>query len=214
MEEKIKRIAEIYKEMVKNHNNYMEGWRNYPLIQEAFDLFLELPLRYDEELTPYSRIFMLEMMMENYQEEQMPRLSLKIRDYQQSLFGLISDEDLEIDMGFDHYEGDRESYVRDLKIDDIENHRQKLNDYIDLNISMEDWCRKYGRSLRFDPVERTEKWEKAIYEVEKYCYEQTKDELKGMGFCFSYWNVKTSVLAKYGIEWRNPHIMNPRVMFD
>ena len=39
MEEKIKRIAEIYKEMVKNHNNYMEGWRNYPLIQEALDLF-------------------------------------------------------------------------------------------------------------------------------------------------------------------------------
>lgn len=214
MEERIKRIAKIYKGMVKNHSTYMEGWRNYPLIQEALDLFSEMPLRYGEELTPYSRIFMLEMMMENFQEEQMPRLSLKIRDYQQSLFGLISDEDLEIDMSFDHYEGDKESYVRDLKIDDIEKHRQKLIDYIDLNISTEDWCRKYGRTLKFDPIERTEEWENAIYEVEKRCYELTKNKPKGMGFCFEYWNTKRNVLAKYGIEWRNPHMMNPRVMFD
>lgn len=214
MEEKIKRIAEIYREMVKNHSTYMEGWRNYTLIQEAFDLFSEMPLRYVEDLTPYSRIFMLEMMMDNLQEEQMPRLSLKIRDYQQTLFGLISDEDLEIDMSFDHYEGDEESYVRDLKIDDIEKHRQKLIDYIDLNISMEEWCHKYGRSLRFDPVERTEEWENAIYDVEKRCYELTKNEPKGMGFCFRYWGIKTSVLEQYGIDWRNPHLMNPRVMFD
>ena len=214
MEEKIKRIAAIYQEMVKNHDTYMKDWRNYPLIQEAFGLFSELPLRYGDDLTPYSRIFMLEMMMENFQEEQMPRLSLKIRDYQNSLFYLISDDDLEIDMGFDHYEGEKESYVRDLKPDDIEKHRQKLIDYIDLNISMEEWCRKYGRSLRFDPIERTEDWENAIFEVEKRCYELTKNESKGMGFCFSYWSVKTSVLAKYGIEWRNPHLMNPRAMFD
>ena len=41
-----------------------------------------------------------------------------------------------------------------------------------------------------------------------------EEQEKGMGFCFEYWNTKKNVLAKYGIEWRNPHIMNPRVMFD
>ena len=214
MEKKINRIAEIYKEMVKNHNTFMEDWRNYRLIQEAFDLFKELPLRYGEELTPYSRIFMLDMMMENLQEEQMPRLSLKIRDYQLSLYDLIADEDLEIDMSFDHYEGDKESYEREIAPDDIEAHQQKLLDYIDLNISIEEWCHKYGRTLKFDPIERTEEWENVIYEVEKRCYELTEKKPKGMGFCFEYWSVKESVLAKYGIEWRNPHIMNPRVMFD
>ena len=214
MEEKIKRIAEIYKEMVKNHSTYMEGWRNYLLIQEALDLFEVMPLRYGDDLTPYSRIFMLDMMMENLQEEQMPRLSLKIRDFQLSLFDLIADEDLEIDMSFDHYEGDKENYKREITPNDIEAHRQKLLDYVDLNISTKEWCNKYGRNLLFDTVERTEEWENVIYEVEKRCYELTKGEPKGMGFCFRYWGVKESVLAKYGIDWRNPHLMNPRVMFD
>ena len=214
MEEKIKRIAEIYQEMCKNNGTFMEGWRNFPLIQETFGLFNEMPLRYGEELTPYSRIFMLEMMMEELQEEMMPRLSLKIRDYQLSLFALISDEDLKTDMGFDHYEGEKDTYSREIAPADIDNHRQKLLDFIGQNISMEEWCRKYGRNLRFDPVERTEEWENAIYEVEKRCYELTKNKPKGMGFCFEYWNTKRNVLAKYGIEWRNPHIMNPRVMFD
>ena len=214
MEERIKRIAKIYKGMVKNHSTYMEGWRNYLLIQEALDLFEVMPLRYGDDLTPYSRIFMLDMMMENLQEEQMPRLSLKIRDFQLSLFDLIADEDLEIDMSFDHYEGDKENYKREITPNDIEAHRQKLLDYIDLNISTKEWCNKYGRNLLFDTVERTEEWENVIYEVEKRCYELTKGEPKGMGFCFRYWGVKESVLAKYGIDWRNPHLMNPRVMFD
>ena len=214
MEKKINRIAEIYKEMVKNHNTFMEDWRNYRLIQEAFDLFSEMPLRYGDDLTPYSRIFMLEMMMENFQEEQLPRLSLKIRDYQLSLYDLIADEDLGIDMSFDHYEGDKENYKREITPNDIEAHRQKLLDYIDLNISTKEWCKKYGRNLLFDTVERTEEWENVIYEVEKRCYELTKGEPKGMGFCFRYWGVKESVLAKYGIDWHNPHLMNPRVMFD
>lgn len=214
MEEKINRIAAIYEEMVKNHSTYMEYWRNYALIQEAFDLLKESPLRYAKELTPYSRIFMLDMMMDNMQEEDMPRLSLKIRDYQLSLFDLISDEDTEIDMGFDHYEGDKESYEREITPAHIESHRQKLLDYIDLNISTKEWCKKYERHLLFDTVERTEAWENVIYEVEKRCYEKTQSEPKGMGFCFEYWSIKESILLEYGIDWRNPHLMNPRVMFD
>ena len=56
---------------------------------------------------------------------------------------------------------------------------------------------------------------KEIYlEVEKECFRRLKGTHRGMGFCFGYWAVKRAVLAKYGIEWKSPQFMNPRVMFD
>ena len=48
------------------------------------------------------------------------------------------------------------------------------------------------------------------YEAGERCF----GESRGMGFCFSYWSMKRAVLAKYGIEWRSPRTMNPRVLFD
>jgi hypothetical protein len=50
--------------------------------------------------------------------------------------------------------------------------------------------------------------------VEKECFRRLKGTHRGMGFCFGYWAVKRAVLAKYGIEWKSPQFMNPRVMFD
>ena len=86
--------------------------------------------------------------------------------------------------------------------------------YIDPSISMEEWVKVAGAHLKFDPVERSERWEEVIYEVEKECDRRLKGEPRGMGFCFAYWPVKTAVLAQYGIEWHSPSAMNPRVMFD
>ena len=68
--------------------------------------------------------------------------------------------------------------------------------------------------LKYDPVEDSEKYLAVIDEVEKKLYEQLKDEPRGMGFCFCYWSSKADILAEYGIEWRSPGIMNPRVHFD
>ena len=79
---------------------------------------------------------------------------------------------------------------------------------------MEDWMKAAGAHLKFDPVERSERWEEIIYDVEKECDRLLKGEPRGMGFCFSYWATKSSVLQKYGISWRSPSSMNPRVMFD
>lgn len=68
--------------------------------------------------------------------------------------------------------------------------------------------------LKYDPVEDSEKYLAVIDEVEKKLYEQLKNEHRGMGFCFCYWSTKADILAEYGIEWRSPGVMNPRVHFD
>lgn len=71
-----------------------------------------------------------------------------------------------------------------------------------------------GKMLKSDPVEWTAEYEAVIDEVDREAFAQLTDAPRGMGFCFGYWAAKGAALAKRGIEWRNPHIMNPRVMFD
>ena len=93
--------------------------------------------------------------------------------------------------------------------------KKKLEAYIDTkNVPMEKLEPILDRHLKFDPVERTPEWEECIYEVESECESLLKDAPRGMGFCFPYWSTKTAVLARRGIEWNSPSIMNPRVMFD
>jgi hypothetical protein len=69
-------------------------------------------------------------------------------------------------------------------------------------------------SLKYDPVEDSDAYLSVIDEVERRLYEQLKGEPRYMGFCFRYWSAKRDLLAEYGIEWRSPGIMNPRVIFD
>ena len=69
-------------------------------------------------------------------------------------------------------------------------------------------------TLQYDPVEDSEAYLSVIDEVERRLYEELKNEPRHMGFCFEYWSAKRDLLAEYGIEWRSPGIMNPRVMFD
>lgn len=69
--------------------------------------------------------------------------------------------------------------------------------------------------LRVDPVEYTRMWEKIYYEVEDELDARFADTKRHMGFCFMYWNAKRDLLKKkYGIDWRSPSQMNPRVIFD
>lgn len=69
--------------------------------------------------------------------------------------------------------------------------------------------------LRQDPVEFTYRWEDIYYKVEKRLDERFANAPRQMGFCFLYWNAKRELLKKeYGIDWKSPSQMNPRVMFD
>lgn len=69
--------------------------------------------------------------------------------------------------------------------------------------------------LKSDPVEYTLRWEEIYYDVIEELDRQFAGTHRGMGFCFQYWPAMANLLrTKYGIEWRNPHLMNPGVMFD
>lgn len=69
--------------------------------------------------------------------------------------------------------------------------------------------------LRTDPVEYTWEWEKIYYDVEDELDRRLANVPRQMGFCFQYWGTKRELLMeKYGIDWRSPSQMNPRVMFD
>ena len=68
--------------------------------------------------------------------------------------------------------------------------------------------------LKRDPVEWTEQWEAVIDKADRQAYSRLKDVPRGMGFCFSFWHERQLALHKLGVVWRNPHQMNPRVMFD
>lgn len=69
--------------------------------------------------------------------------------------------------------------------------------------------------LRTDPAEYTWEWEKIYYDVEAELDRRLANVPRQMGFCFQYWAMKRELLMeKYGIDWRSPSQMNPRVMFD
>lgn len=69
--------------------------------------------------------------------------------------------------------------------------------------------------LKQDPVEFTYRWEDIYYDVEKRLDDRFANAPRQMGFCFMYWNAKRELLKEeYGIDWKSPSQMNPRVMFD
>jgi hypothetical protein len=69
--------------------------------------------------------------------------------------------------------------------------------------------------LKHDPVEDTEEFLQIKEEMEALLYEYFGGQEQYMGFCFEYWSKKSELLSsKYGIEWRSPSLMNPRVLFD
>ncbi|MDE6498379.1 MAG: hypothetical protein K2L21_06950 [Muribaculaceae bacterium] len=69
--------------------------------------------------------------------------------------------------------------------------------------------------LKADPVEYTYRWEEIYYDVEEKLNRRFDGVRRHMGFCFKLWSVKRELLKnEYGIEWRSPAQMNPRVMFD
>lgn len=69
--------------------------------------------------------------------------------------------------------------------------------------------------LKHDPVEYSREWAEAAYDVEEELDKKFAGVRRGMGFCFMYWPAKQKLLKeKYGINWRTPSQMNPRVRFD
>lgn len=69
--------------------------------------------------------------------------------------------------------------------------------------------------LRQDPVEFTYRWEDIYYKVQHRLDDRFANAPRHMGFCFKFWNAKRELLKnEYGIDWKSPSQMNPRVKFD
>lgn len=184
----IHELAKVLDMMVRHRETIDEVWMNIPLGSQAFEMFRSLPDTVKGEYdTPAEKACLICNMLEQMEETLTPRFCLKVR-----------------------------TYVATLDPENSENASQmrRLSDYIDDSISMEEWCRRYHRHLKFDPVERSAGMEDIVYEVERECARLLKDEPRCMGFCFAYWNARSRVLSGYGIRWRSPHEMNPGVIFD
>lgn len=188
MDKTITKLGKIFTEMVKNENKYGDWWKNIALGHEAYNLMLTLPDTYPGEYeTPADKGNLLSQMLDQMNETESPRFCITVREE-----------------------------IERLNPDDENNKKElaKLRDFIDLSLPMEEYCKRYRRHLKFDPVERTEEYEAVLPEVEKQVARKLRLVRRGMGFCFAYWSTKRDVLARHGIEWHSPALMNPGVMFD
>ncbi len=190
MTETINRLGGIFEKMVENYNTFGMQWANIPLAKEALAIMRELPDSIEGEYeTPSEKADLLCRMADHMEETYTPRLCIEIREYAAELYGEAGDEDNQEEL-------------------------EKLHDYINPDLPMEEYCRRHSRMLKFDPVERTEEWEKVIYDVMQECDRRLEGEVRRMGYCFMHWSTMHSVLGDYGIQWNDPHMMNPGVMFD
>ena len=197
MKDPLEELTDLCKQINDNyHNNECrEGWRNLRLVPEAANKLQAMPL--EGETSAANQIEVLDLMLDCLDELSIPRQTLGIRKYQLSLFDQLGPEE-----------------KVEVKREDVENEIKRLEDYLNLDIPMEEWCKKYHKHLLFDPIERTLEWEVNIYDAEEETYKRLGDTPRCMGFCFEYWANLRDVMAEKGIEWKSPHIMNPRVMFD
>lgn len=204
-EKAVERLKKLLGQMRENAAE--EGWpvwKNIPLAREYFDiLHNQLPIsgkHLDATgiMVCCDAIFLEELL----NQRDVPRLCLEFLQLRKLASGarLASDEKFDSSLILGVQEADK-----------IQN---RLDFYIDPKVTMEWWLEYTHGHLLFDPVERTPEWEEAVYDVEKECDRLLRGQPRGMGFCFAYWSAKRKVLARHGIEWRSPHQMNPRVMFD
>lgn len=204
-EQYVDRVVELLDQMRKNASE--EGWKvwkNIPLAKEYLDILRNRVPLHGKHIDANGIIVCCDaIFLEDLLDKRdVPRLCLEFLQLRKFANSQTKADDA-------HYDNDR--YLGVLEADKIQN---RLDFYIDPHVTMEWWVNYTGAHLKFDPVERTPEWEDCIYEVEKEVDEKLGDEPRGMGFCFSYWSVKKAVLAKHGIDWSTPSMMNPKVMFD
>ena len=203
-----KYAAELVGQMSRN-NEDGKIWMNIPLVREFIhELKDAAPFR-SKIINPAYKAHFIASLIENgyIDKRETPRLFQSLcelyrlyRDFED-----ISDYD---DYLHEHFD---KNYFR--QIDKWIYSLAMIVSDPEWEYAIQCWSR-LGGMLKVDPVQATEMWEEIIYEVEKEVDGQLKDEPRGMGFCHSYWSAKRAALARRGIQWRSPSMMNPKVMFD
>ena len=193
-EQKAERVVSLIDEMRENSQE-MNQWKNVALARECHELLQSIS---DRDASA-GMALALSAIVEQLPEYDMPRYVLTLLRYERELLQAAGEQAAG-------------SYPT---IADVEAHIRRLEDYIDTeHTSVSEFMEKYGRHLKFDPVERTPEWEALYLEVQQECDRRLGDTPRGMGFCFGFWSTLREVLAERGIEWHLPSELNPRVMFD
>ncbi len=188
------RIIALVDEM-KHNSEDMRIWANIPLALDALVLIREIPD--EEEETPLGKAYACNAVLEQLSEYDVPRLCLLI---------------LRMELEFLRASDEKSDW---LKEEDILKDIEKLEAYTDPdNISNEEFSKKYGRMLKFDPIERTSLWEDNIYKAELEVDKILEGVPRGMGYCHAHWPALKRVLSQRGIPWKTPTELNPRVLFD
>lgn len=211
----IRQAADAAARIFQDEERSMTSFLNIPDARIILDAFRKLPDHVEGELTPYLKAKYLGMVADALPKYDVPRLVKEIREYQLSLMEKAEAAAAGTSCGEMKPDGDGEDADEGTSITsgDIRDAIRELDDYMDQELSMEEFCRKYKRHLRFDPVQRTPQWEEHIFEVETEVLERC-GKPGFMGYCFGYWSTKAEVLERYGIHWKSPSQMNPGVRFD
>ncbi len=182
------RLLAIEGEMKINYDGYTE-WRNVKLLREAYELLTSMPDSFDGY---YSSRREKAALLNRFQSQTLvsdaPRLCLDIC----KTICELSDE------GDENYP----KYQKNL---------QKRTDYLDPNISPEEFCRRYNVEMRYDDVELTEEWERVTCDVQEQAYQEVA-YLKGdtpNNICSMSLLKAAAILRQHGIEWRDIVKMNP-----
>ena len=180
------KLQAIYDQMCENEEA-RQSWENIPLAKEALQLMRENALIGDNDfMKEFCETIVEEEILS---ESNTPRLLLAFMD----LYHILDGKDTRFGKDIDR--------LRQL-IDPQIHEEEKLT-----------LIQERGRLL-YDPVQLTEAWEENIYEVEKELGEKYKNTKRYRGFCHEFWASKKAALARRGIRWKSPGIMNPRVKFD
>lgn len=194
--QRVERLIAHVEQMRKNSEE-MRMWKNIPLAKECVQLLKDID---NPEEKPMGKALACEAIVAQLPEYDVPRLVIGILHYKLDLIRQSDEQDPE------HRYPTAEEVIHDI---------QRLSDYIDTEHVSDEWFGKlYHRHLKADPIERTPLWEENYYDVQQECDHRLGDTPRGMGFCFAYWSILRQVLAERGIQWRSPHELNPRVMFD
>jgi hypothetical protein len=72
-----------------------------------------------------------------------------------------------------------------------------------------------GIPIRHDPIEDDPHLRPIFRAADKEAHDAWKDVPQHLGTIHGYWGTKKRILRdKYGIEWRTPAELNPKVAFD
>ncbi len=185
--------------------DFYASWKNIPLAREMMHLFKDAtPLR-DEEINPLVRMMGVSAIADEKMlpVKDVPRLFLSYCEYWNVCRDLLEEGD-----------GEQKKLEEDAQWYDDQVFKYSWS--VDPTMTSELYDKLFGKDqfLRFDPLQLSPEWEKAIYDIELQVEKMVEGESRGMGFCFSYWSAKTAAARQHGLHWRAPDVMNPGVMFD